>query len=75
MTPTLRRGQTVLIDTDLRYAGRPLRGRRGRVFRLGHAGSAFVCTCGGDELHASNCPVTLPLSRGEVLRVAAGSPS
>lgn len=69
----LRRGQRVLIDTDLRFGGRVLRGLRGRIFRLGHAGSAFVCTCGGDDLHASNCPVTLPLARGEVIRADAGT--
>lgn len=68
----LRRGQRVLIDTDLLYAGQPLRGRRGRVYRLGHAGSAFVCTCAGDALHAHNCPVILPLARAEVIRADRG---
>lgn len=69
MTATLRRGQAVLIDTDLRYAGQPLRGRRGTVLRLGHAGSAFVCTCAtSGALHAHNCPADLPLARTEVIR-------
>jgi hypothetical protein len=74
-TATLRRGQAVLIDTDLRWAGQPLRGRIGTVYRQGRAGSVFVCTCAGDALHAHNCPVTLPLSRHEVMRATAGAPS
>lgn len=74
-TTTLRRGQAVLIDTDLRWAGAPLRGRAGTVHRQGKAGSVFVCTCGGPELHAPDCPATLPLARDEVVLATAGSPS
>jgi len=74
MSDTLRRGQTVLLDSDLRVAGRSLRGRRGTVHRTGPAG-VYVCTCGGHGLHAHTCPVDAPLPRDEVLRATAGSPT
>jgi len=74
MSDTLRRGHTVLLDSDLRVAGLLLRGRRGTVHRLGPTG-VQVCTCGGHGLHAHTCPVDVPLRRDEVLRATAGSPT
>jgi len=75
MTDTLRRGQTVLLDSDLRVAGRPLRGRRGTVHRLGPTG-VQVCTCSGHGgMHAHTCPIDVPLHRDEVLRATTGSPT
>lgn len=63
----LRRGQQVLIQTDLPHGGASLRGRRGRVHRLGSVGSIYVCTCASSsDFHAATCPADMPLTRSEV---------
>lgn len=70
----LRRGLTVLLDTDLHFDGKPLRARRGEVARLSFDGCAHVCCCyTADALHEPDCPVDLPLLASEVIRAPRGA--